>query len=76
MRVRAVLDQMEVGKALLLLDAESAQVIWPVAKLPADVKEGDIIYIDITVDKEETKRIREENQRELDELMRKSQGTP
>lgn len=75
MRIRAVVDQIEVGKALLLLDAESAQVIWPVVKLPAEVREGDIVYLDITVDKEETRRIREANQRELDELMRKSQGT-
>ena len=71
MRIRAVVDNIEVGKALLLLDTEQTPLIWPQAKLPAEVREGDIVYIDVTVDKEETQRIKAENQRKLDELMRR-----
>lgn len=71
MRIRAVVDNIEVGKALLLLDTEQTPLIWSQAKLPAEVREGDIVHIDVTVDKEETQRIKAENQRKLDELMRR-----
>lgn len=73
MRIRAVLDQVEVGKALLLLGEEETPLMWPVTHLPSGIKEGDIVYIDVNIDHEETERIKAENKKRLEALLKRTE---
>ncbi|AZR72276.1 hypothetical protein BBF96_02000 [Anoxybacter fermentans] len=74
MRIRAVVDQIEAGKALLLISSnERGKIIWPVKHLPEEIKEGDIVYINIEIDHEETKKIKEKAQDRLARLLKRTQ---
>lgn len=73
MRIRAVVDQIEVGKALLLLGEEQTALVWPVEQLPREIKEGDILYIEIQIDREETEAVKAEAKRRIEELVKRTQ---
>lgn len=73
MRIRAVVDQIEVGKALMLLGEEQTSLIWPVEQLPQEIKEGDIVYIEVQIDHEETEAIKAEAKRRIEELLKRTQ---
>lgn len=74
MRIRAVVDQIEVGKALMLLGEEQTALIWPVEQLPQEIKEGDIVYIEVKIDHEETESVKSEARRRIEELIKRTEA--
>jgi hypothetical protein len=73
MKVVAVVDRFEGNKAILLLGDEEIQVIWPRKGLPAEVKETDILTIDLQIDAEATCAAQTEAERLLKEIMAKNE---
>jgi hypothetical protein len=73
-RIRAVVDQIEVGKALILLGEEQTSLIWPVEQLPQEIKEGDVVYIEVKIDHEETEAVRSEAKRRIEELLKRTEN--
>jgi hypothetical protein len=73
--MKATLDRIEGGMAVLLVRGdESLQVNVPLALLPPDCKEGDILEITITRDVEATGEAKERVSNLLERLKSKSQG--
>ena len=54
MKLQAVIDRFEGNKAVLLVGDDEAQLVWPRHILPSEVKEGDILRIDLQVDSQAT----------------------
>ncbi|HHU63742.1 MAG TPA: DUF3006 domain-containing protein [Clostridiales bacterium] len=50
--MRAVIDRLENGQAVVLFGDEEIKVEIPVRLLPEGIKEGDILKVEFTVDKE------------------------
>jgi len=58
LKIKAVVDRIEGEMAILLLEKKS--ILWPLKALPRGCREGDIISIDLRIDKGATlKRSRE-----------------
>ena len=78
MRLRAVVDQIEAGKAFLIVtkvnERERKKIIWPEEFLPEGTKERDIIYIDAQIDQQETEEILKENKERMDRLINRNQN--
>lgn len=55
--MKAVIDRIE-GKLVVLELEGKAEVIWPVEFLPKDIKSGNILNIDISLNKEEESKQR------------------
>jgi hypothetical protein len=73
MKVVAVIDRFEGNKAVLLLGDEEIQVIWPRKSLPVEVKEADILTIDLQIDIEATYEAKTEAERLLKEIVAKNE---
>ncbi len=73
MKVRAVVDQIESGKALLLIGPSQEQVFWALEHLPKEVKEGDILYMDINIAYEDTHDKKEAARQRIADLVRRTQ---
>lgn len=73
MKVVAVVDRFEGNKAILLLGDEEIQVVWPRESLPAEVKEADILTIDLQIDTEATYAAKTEAERLLKEIAAKNE---
>lgn len=73
MRIRAVVDVIEAGKVLLMLGPNEDQVFWPQNQLPPELREGDIVYIDVQIDHAETEAVREENRKRYEALVKRTQ---
>lgn len=69
MRVKAVLDRFEGDKAVLLLGDEETAVNWPRNLLPAEAREGHVIWLTGTVDQEATAKARAEAEDLLRQLL-------
>lgn len=69
MKVRAVLDRFEDGKAVLLIGDDEAAAAWPRACLPAGAREGDVLWLDISVDADATRVAKEEAEALLRQLL-------
>lgn len=69
MRVQAVIDRIEQDKAVLLLGEEEQQVVWPLARLPKEVKAGHILQIEIVIDEAATKQAEEEANALLEDII-------
>jgi hypothetical protein len=63
MKIRAIIDRFEGSKAVLLAGEQETSVNWPKELLPK-AKAGDVLTIEINVDREATK----EAQADVDEL--------
>ncbi|MDF2635119.1 MAG: hypothetical protein K0R78_1993 [Pelosinus sp.] len=74
MKVLVVIDRFEDNKAVLLLGEEEIQVIWPRESLPSEVKEGDIVTVELLIDHEATIAAKAEADRLLKEIMESNQG--
>lgn len=60
MKTKFAVDRIEDDRYVLIgAQAPSCPLLWPKAAMPLELKEGDII--DITVEKDETARSREED---------------
>ncbi len=69
MRIRAVLDRYEGEKAVLLVGDDEASVAWPRALLPDGAKEGDVLWVALSVDEQATREAREEAEELLRQLL-------
>ncbi len=67
MRVRAVVDRFEDEKAVLLVGDAEDSVAWPRTFLPAETREGDILWLALSVDGEATRAAKAE----AEDLLRK-----
>jgi hypothetical protein len=72
--MKAVIDRME-GKIAVLLMGEdgSAKVNMPMALLPAECKEGDILEVSITKDEKATVDAKDRSKRLIEKLKQKGQ---
>lgn len=52
--MKAVIDRFEGEYAVLLIEQEEVQMDFPKKLLPEDIKEGDILRINIELDPDET----------------------
>jgi hypothetical protein len=67
-KAKAVIDRIESGYAVLLLD-EKHTVDFPLEFLPEGISESDVLSIEIHIDKKE----REKRKRKISKLIRKLQ---
>ena len=74
MQIQAVIDRFEGNKAVLLVGDEEVQVVWLRKNLPAEVKEGDILSINLQVDSEATVAAKEEAEDLLKQILAKNQA--
>ncbi len=70
MHVKAVIDRFEGPKAILLVGDEEIQVVWPRETLPDGSGEGDILILDLMVDKAATRQARSEADNLLKQLLK------
>lgn len=63
--MKFVIDRFEGDMAILVNDVV---INLPISILPKDAKEGDVIVIEIRIDKEETEKLREEVEDRLKNL--------
>ena len=68
MGIRAVVDRIESGMAVLLVGHEEKHVDFPISCLPG-VREGSVLSIEISVNEEEEKRRRAKSAELLGELL-------
>ena len=73
MQIQAVVDRFEGNKAVLLVGDDEAQVIWPRKNFPIEVKEGDILFMELAVNKEATAAAKAEAERLLQEILAKNE---
>jgi len=73
MKVVAVIDRFEGNKAVLLLGDEEIQVIWPRKGLPVEVKEADILTINLQIDAEATYAAKTEAESLLKDIVEKNE---
>jgi hypothetical protein len=71
MRIQAVIDRLELDKAVILLGEEELQIVWPLIKLPKEVKAGHILAIDVVIDEAATKKAQDEAAALLKEIENK-----
>ncbi len=74
MRVKAVLDRFEADKAVLLVGEDESSVAWPRRLLPDGAKEGDVLWLALSVDEAATRAARAEAEGLLRELLDRSKG--
>lgn len=70
--MEAVIDRFEGEYAILLFEGQDVQVDFPKKLLPVDVKEGDVIALDIRINGEETQNRRDRVENLLEKLNRKN----
>jgi hypothetical protein len=66
---KAVIDRMEESKAILLVGEKECTVAWPRELLPQGAKEGDVLDIQLSVNREATREAREEAEVLLRQLL-------
>ncbi len=72
MRICAVVDRLENNKAVLLIADEEIEVIWPIEFLPVGVAEGDILSLEMGIDKEATSAARKEAEDLLQQVLQQN----
>lgn len=51
--LRAFVDRIENGYAVILLDEDGQQIDWPVEKLPSQIVEGTVLSIHVHIESQE-----------------------
>jgi len=69
MEIKAVIDRFEGNKAVLLVGNDEVQVLWPRLILPALVQEGDILHLDLAIDREATAKAKADADSLLQEIL-------
>ncbi|MBP7868603.1 MAG: DUF3006 domain-containing protein [Firmicutes bacterium] len=68
-------DRFEEDTAVLLVrPCEERSILWPIADLPPDCKEGDILTVTVEVSRSETEAARERVESLLHRLLNKTQA--
>ena len=73
MHIQAVIDRFEGNKAVLLIGDDEAQVVWPRHILSGEMKEGDVLRIDLQVDSQATAAAKAEAENLLQQIVKKNQ---
>ncbi|AQY50669.1 hypothetical protein PWEIH_14279 [Listeria weihenstephanensis FSL R9-0317] len=74
---KAILDRVEDGKAVFLLEPDHKEWLLPQKQLPIHIHEGDSVLIEgttITLDKQTTAENKARIQAKLEQLRRRSQS--
>lgn len=53
-KIKGVIDRIEENSVVIRTDFK--EIVWPKDKLPIDAREGSVVYLDISTEKEEEKR--------------------
>lgn len=69
MKLKAVVDRFEEDKAVLLLGEAERAVAWPREALPDEVREGDILWVAVSVDEAATRTARAEAEALLRQIL-------
>ncbi len=73
MIITGVCDRFEEEIAVIVLD-RGGEMYIPIALLPKDLKEGDVLNFDVSIDKEETKKRLDEMEKMRQELLDKNKN--
>ncbi|NLY55070.1 MAG: DUF3006 domain-containing protein [Firmicutes bacterium] len=74
MRLYLTVDSLEAGQAKLLIRPQEKEVlIWPLAYLPEDIREGDILSVEIARDETATSEAKQRVTSLLNRLIEKGQ---
>jgi hypothetical protein len=63
------LDRFEEDKAVLLVGEAESSVAWPRALMPKGAGEGDVLWMDLSVDEQATREARTEAEELLRQLL-------
>ena len=69
MKVRAVRDRFEGDKAVLLLGDDEVSAAWPRLFLPGGAREGDVLWVDFSIDAAATRAAKKEAEALLRQLL-------
>lgn len=58
--IQATIDRFEGDRAVLLLADSDQSVVWPREYLPSDAQEGDVLRVEVGIDREATNKARQE----------------
>ena len=73
--MKTTLDRIEEGTAVLLIRPEEKETVYlPAQYLPENVQEGDILNLQIKLNKEETKNAKQRVRNLLNRLQEKDEG--
>lgn len=73
MSITATVDRFEGEMAVLLIGPDQTPVNVPHSDLPQDASQGDVVRLEGYIDREETKRRREEIKEKIEPLKRRGQ---
>lgn len=73
MGITATIDRFEGEVAVLLVGPEQTPVNIPRSDLPEGAEQGDVLRLEVTIDREETERRRESIQEKIERLKRRSE---
>ncbi|WP_207707098.1 DUF3006 domain-containing protein [Heliorestis acidaminivorans] len=74
MEIEASIDRFEGYYAVLLVGEKEDVIDWPKSLLPMGASEGDVITINIAIDREETQAGKKRVESLLEKLKKKNQG--
>lgn len=72
MPITATIDRFEEDIAVLVVEPECTVVNVPRSDLPKEIRQGDVVRLEGSVDKEETNRRRSEAQEQIERLKRRN----
>lgn len=73
MTIRATVDRFEGDLVVLLVGEEGTPVNVPRSDLPGDVRQGDVLRLEVVVDRESTEGVRESIQEKIERLKRRGE---
>ena len=73
MAIQAMIDRFEGDLAVLLVGEEGTAVNVPRSDLPGDVRQGDVLRLEVVVDRESTEGARENIQEKIERLKRRGE---
>jgi hypothetical protein len=74
MAITATIDRFEGDVAVLLVGDKETVVNVHRSVLPPEVRQGDVLRLEVTIDREETERRRREVRGKIERLKRRSEG--
>lgn len=74
MQIKAIVDRFEGNKGVLLVGEDEKQVVWPRVLLPDEVAEGDILQMDLQIDKEATRAAKLAGENLLQQVIEKNKN--
>ncbi|MFH0840746.1 MAG: DUF3006 domain-containing protein [bacterium] len=69
MKMELTVDRME-GEKVILISSDKTNLVFPKDKLPAEIKEGDILYLTISPNPEAVEKTKESAKQLLNEILK------